>query len=85
MYSFRKASYKTVQNDLRSNCTVYLSMSKTNGNHAFVLRGYNSRHSTRSICNPGLTSYEIFSMGSTYVSTDYSSSTYSYKIRSNNI
>lgn len=71
-------AYETLRDDLRSNRPVYFSMSRSGGNHAVVLRGYNSRRSTWSIWNPWFTSYETFSMGGTYVPTGYSSSTYSY-------
>lgn len=71
-------AYETLRNDLRSNRPVYFSMSSSAGNHAVVLRGYNSRRSTWSIWNPWFTSYETFSMGGTYVPTGYSSDSYSF-------
>lgn len=71
-------SYETLRDELRSNRPVHFSMTRTGGNHAVVLRGYNSRYSKWSIWNPWFTTYETFSMGGTYVPTGYSSSTYSY-------
>ena len=71
-------SYETLRGELNSNRPVYLSMTRTGGSHAVVLRGYNSRRSTWSIWNPWFTSYETFSMGGTYVPTGYSSNTHSY-------
>lgn len=70
--------YETLRDNLRANRPVYFSMTRTGGNHAVVLRGYNSRRSTWSIWNPWINSYEVFSMYGNYVPTGYSSSTYSY-------
>ena len=71
-------SSSTLINDLQNNRPVYFSMTRTGGNHAVVLRGYNSRNEKWSIWNPWFTFYETFSWGGTYVPTGYSSGTYSY-------